>query len=43
LYNQNEVFQQDLSKEEHLGAVFGIQLLMKEPVVLPEKEHKLFI
>lgn len=37
--NQNEVFQQDLSKEERPGAVFMIQLLMREPVVLPEKEH----
>lgn len=37
--NQNEVFKQDLSKEENPGAVFMIQLLMKEPVKLPEKDH----
>lgn len=35
---QNEVLQQDLSKQEHPGAVFMIQLLMKEPVDLPDKE-----
>lgn len=35
--SQNEVFMQDLSKEEHPGAVFMIQLLMKEPAELPEK------
>lgn len=35
---QNEVFQQDLSKSEHPGAVFVMQLLMKAPAPLPEKE-----
>lgn len=37
--NEKEVFQQDLSKEEHPGAVFVIHLLMKEPVELPDKER----
>lgn len=35
---QNEVFQQDFSKQEHPGAVFVIQLLMKEPGSLPDRE-----
>lgn len=35
---QNDVFQQDLGKQEHPGAVFIIQLLMKAPVPLPDKE-----
>lgn len=36
--HQNEVFQQDLNKQERPGAVFFIQLLMKAPVPQPDKE-----
>lgn len=37
--NEKETLQQDRSqKEQHPGAVFVIQLLMKEPVAMPEKE-----
>lgn len=36
--NKNEVFQQDLSKEEHPGAVFVIHLLMKEHVANMHQE-----
>lgn len=35
---KNEIFQQDLSEEVRPGAVFVMQLLMKEPVSLPDKE-----
>lgn len=36
---QDEIFQQDLSKQEHSGTVFMMWLLMKEPVNLPDREH----
>ncbi len=36
--NNNEAFTQDLSGEEHNGAVFGMQLFMREQCPMPDKE-----
>lgn len=36
---EGEVFQQDLSKQEHPGAVFVMKLLMKEPAEVPDRER----
>lgn len=35
-------FAQDLSQAQHAGGVFMIQLLMKEPVKMPDKEQMIF-
>lgn len=37
--DKKEVFKQDLSKEENPGAIFVMQLLLKEQVDLPDKER----
>ena len=37
-----EEFVQDLSQSQRAGMVFMIQLLMKEPVKMPDKEHMIF-
>lgn len=41
--DKQEVFNQDLTKEEHPGAVFVIKLLFREPVEMPDQESMIAV